>query len=349
MDEIPFELPFMSNIGLVMTYKCQIACPHCIIEAGPHRSEEVSIDDAFKWIQQIAEYKNGRIKVLALTGGEPFYDVNKLKSVSDFAESCGLLVSVVTNAFWASTEEEAIKVLRRVPAIKMISFSTDQYHQKFISIERIRNAVIAAQKCDIPYYISVTTENKSNDEYRQIIEVLNDFVEKDKIVTATTLPVGRALKNLGSLRYETSEDPPVYSCPSSNFPVIFPNGKVTACIGPIIDLPSDHPLLLGDLNKNSLSDILNRAEINPILQAIRVWGPRKLVFMIREQGPKEHLPQCYEKDSICITCYKLMSDKKIVEFLVQASIDFEFIRKVAYARVYYLHETEMIDLLGIDK
>jgi len=35
------ETAFCENIGFLMTYRCQVACPHCIIRAGPHRTEEI--------------------------------------------------------------------------------------------------------------------------------------------------------------------------------------------------------------------------------------------------------------------------------------------------------------------
>ncbi len=343
---MPIRLPYMSNIGLVMTYRCQVACPHCVIEAGPHRKEEVSLNNAFHWIRQIADYRKGHVKILALTGGEPFYDIENLKKISAYAQSCGLLVSVVTNAFWASSEEEAVRVLQEIPGIKMISFSADVYHQKSIPLQRVKNAINAAMKCDLPYYISVTTENKGDEGYKRIISELKELTEEDKIVTVTTFPAGRALKNLSKISYEISDEPPIFSCASASSPIIFPDGRVTACIGPVIDLHSHHPLLLGNLHQRSLEEILDGAEINPVLQAIRVWGPRKLISMINEQGPKELLSTNYVKDSICIACYNLLSNQRIVDYLCELNEDSEFKRKVAWARAYYLSETEMVEHLA---
>jgi MoaA/NifB/PqqE/SkfB family radical SAM enzyme len=72
MDESPFEMPFLRNIGFLMTYRCQVACPHCIIKAGPHRRGKMRLADALKWIEQVAAYRSGYIKALALTGGSLF-------------------------------------------------------------------------------------------------------------------------------------------------------------------------------------------------------------------------------------------------------------------------------------
>jgi MoaA/NifB/PqqE/SkfB family radical SAM enzyme len=347
MDKKLLRLPFMSNIGLIMTYKCQIACPHCIIEAGPNRSEEILLEDALNWISQIEKYRSGHVKMLALTGGEPFYNLYNLKRISEFANVSGLSVSVVTNAFWATTKGEATEILRKVPEITFISFSADSYHQKSIPLENVKNAVAAANDCGLPYYISVATENKNNGEYKQIIDKLKEFVKEDKIVTVITFPVGRALKSLDTTKYATSVEPPDSFCFSAGFPVIFPDGKVTACIGPIITLHNNHPLILGDLNKNSLKEILDGAEVNPILHAIRIWGPRKLISLIKEHGMNEYLPSNYVKDSICITCHYLLSNDKIIDFFADLAKDLKFRRRVAYARAYYLHETEMIDFLAL--
>ncbi len=338
------EMPFLRNIGFIITYKCQVECPHCVIEAGPHRKEEILLSDAINWIQQINNYRNGYIKVLSLTGGEPFYNIGKLKEISDFGDTCDLLVSVITNAFWASTKEEAVRILKELPAIKILAISTDIYHQEYIPFERVKNALLAAKECGIQYNIAVCTQNENDINYKETLNKLYEITEPDTIYTAITFPAGRALIRLGTLKYETSEEPPISACWAGSSPVVFPDGKVLACIGPVIDLHSSHPLILGNLKKNSLQEILDNAELNPILHAIRIWGPKKLISMVKEAGLNRYLPEKYIKNSACNACYCLMSNSKIVEFLTQIAMEVEFKRKVAYARIYYLKETKMAEL-----
>jgi len=64
-------------------------------------------------------------------------------------------------------------------------------------------------------------------------------------------------------------------------------------------------------------------------------------------GIKEHLPGRYVRDSICNACYSLMASRPLVEYMDRLARDGEFQKKVAYARVYYLHETEMARRLGL--
>ncbi len=343
-DDGLLEMPFLRNIGLIVTYKCQVACPHCIIEAGPHRKEEMALDDALNWIPQVARYRNNYIKVLSLTGGEPFYNIDNLKKIAILGESCGLIVSVVTNAFWASSLKEANGILRELTAVKMLAISADAYHQVAIPFERVKNAILAAKECNMPYNIHVCTANEDDEEYRQILAKLLEITELDTINTAVTFPAGRALKRIGMSGYQTSHEPSISACAAGSSPIVFPDGKIIACIGAVIDLSSPHPLVLGNLRENTLEEILDRAELNPILHAIRVWGPRKLISMIREAGLGQYLPERYIKDSVCNACYHLMSSDKIIEFLAKLAGDNEFRQKVAYARMYYLHETRMVEL-----
>ena len=347
MSENLPEMPYLRNIGLIVTYKCQVACPHCIIEAGPDRKEETRLDDAFNWINQIADYRNGYIKVLSLTGGEPFYDIEKLKALSSFGEQKGLIVSAVTNAFWASTPQKATKILKELPFIKMLAISADVYHQKNIPFQRVKNAIRAAKKLDVPFQIGVCTENQDDNEYKTMIKKLQQITQPDKIKTAIVFPVGRAL-NITNPKYVTSDEPPISACSAGSAPIIFPNGNILGCIGPVIDIKFAHPLLLGNLNNTSLEEILDLSEINTIYHAIRIWGPRKIISMIKEAGLGKNLPTKYIKNSICYACYSLMANTEIENFLESLANEPEFRRKVAYARLYYLRENRMFELMKGD-
>ena len=112
----------------------------------------------------------------------------------------------------------------------------------------------------------------------------------------------------------------------------------------MIKLDPPHPFFLGDLNKNSLTEILNRAEINPILHAIRIWGPHRILSFLKDRGFSELLPKEYIADCICDACFKLMDDEKLIEPMKMLAEDDNFIDKVAYARLYYLQETKMLEM-----
>jgi organic radical activating enzyme len=344
MDANAPELPFLSNIGLMLTYKCTVACPHCIVAAGPHRKEEMLLEHCFAWIEQARAYRHGHIQGLALTGGEPFYDLDRLAQVSGYAKSLGFIVSVVTNGFWASTQDVAMNVLSRVPAIEMVSVSTDVHHQKAISFDCVKNAVWAAGELGRLYSIAVCTDNEDDPQYQRIMEDLKAIGEADRTRAAIIFPAGRAQKRAHDFHYHTAPEPSIGACSAASSPVIFPDGRVSACIGPLLTLPPGHPMALGDLHRETLSVVLDRSELNPVLHAIRAWGPHKLVSLLRAQGFDSLLPKEYICDCPCDVCYKLLRDGRIVDALESIFQDEQIRQTIAYARVYYLNETTMAEL-----
>lgn len=346
MDTDLSELPFLSNIGLMLTYKCTIACPHCIVEAGPHRKTEVHVESALDWIEQASCYRDGHITGLALTGGEPFYNLDLLARISAYGEQLRLIVSVVSNAYWADSREAALDTLAKVPGLRFISVSTDAYHQKSIPFRNIENAVWAARALDKGYNIAVCTDNEDDPAYRRILEDLARLGEADNVRLSITFPVGRGQVAARHFNYRTAAEPAVSACSMAASPVIFPDGRVIGCIGPVLTLTRPHPMLLGNLRAESLEEILDRAELNPVLHALRVWGPHKLVALLEQQGLGDLLPAEYLCDCVCDPCYKLLSDDRVVAALESIFEDESNRRILAYARLYYLHESSMVELYG---
>jgi organic radical activating enzyme len=345
MKEI-LDPPFMRNVGLLVTYHCQAACDHCVIRAGPDRHEEVALEDARVWIREIAAYRDRYVCVLSLTGGEPFSNLKLLREVMEMAAEAGLFVSVVTNGFWGASRESALKLLKSLPQICFLSISTDIYHQKFVPYESVKNAIWATRECGIPYYVSIITDRDDDPEFLRVKSEVLKTSEAENIRTGITFPVGRASEIKAQLKYSVTSEPPKEACQAASSPCIFPDGRVYGCIGPLIDLQADHPLLLGSLRETPMHEILDRAETNAVLHALRLWGPKRLITMLREAGLGRHLPFEFVTGSICNACFSLMSNPAVREWLQQLEQDAEFRRKVAYGRLYYLHESGMLEVGG---
>ncbi|MCB0064033.1 MAG: hypothetical protein KDE19_18045, partial [Caldilineaceae bacterium] len=185
--------------------------------------------------------------------------------------------------------------------------------------------------------------NEENPGYQQIIADITAMGEADKLRRSVVFPAGRANRKARYFRYQTAPEPTVSACSMASSPVIFPDGKVMACIGPLLTLAVDHPLVLGNLQHESLATVLDRAEVNPILHMIRVWGPYKLVSLLQQRGFGALLPEEYICNSICDVCYQLMTNEQLVRALHQLADDEEIQKLVAYARLYYLHEPTMVE------
>ena len=341
MEPNAADIPFLSNIGLMTTYRCSVACPHCVVEAGPHRTETLSLDQSLAWIGEAAAYRSHQIRGLALTGGEPFLDLKQLKTTSRRAKELGFVVSVVTNGFWATSRERAAAVLAEVPSVDLVSLSTDAYHLKSIPFSNIVNGVLALQERGLRYNVAICTDNEDDVQYRKTVDDLLAVTDAEHIRTAITFPAGRAVRLAKYLNYRMSPEPAVSACTMASSPVIFPEGKVMGCIGPVMKLASDHPLALGNLFEEPLSAILERAEENEFLHTIRVWGPHRIVALLRSYGVGRLLPSEYIENSTCDICFKLFSNEEVLECLRTLALDEDFRRKVAYGRLYYLNEDMM--------
>jgi organic radical activating enzyme len=339
------ELPFLSTIGLMLTYKCTVACPHCIVKAGPHRKEEMPLEMALQWLDQIKQYREGFIFGISLTGGEPFYNFDHLIKIADYANKLGFIVSVVSNAFWATTREKALQTLEQCTSIQMISISSDVPHQQLIPFSNVKNAIWAAKKLGKLYNVAVSTENEELPEYKRLMDDILEISDAENVNVATILPVGRAEEEIAPENYTYSSEPSVSACDMASFPIIFPNGNVIACIGPPIALPEFNPLFLGNLYKENLAEIFDRAEQNYILHAIRTLGPQMLVNLMKENGYEHLLPNRYIENTACDVCYRLLSNKQICDVLGKLiEADPVFKMKIEYGRQYYLNESEMIKL-----
>jgi organic radical activating enzyme len=331
----------------MLTYKCTISCPHCIVEAGPKRRKEMGLEEALDWIRQVSSYRNKYILSLGLTGGEPFYDLDRLEVISSHARRLGLFVTTVTNAFWAPTRTRALEVLQRMKGIQMISLSTDAHHLKQIPIENIKNAAWAARETGHLYDLAICTDSKTDPSFLRLEEALRTSGEAEHMKVTVTAPVGRAQNLMGHLNFATESVPARGGCVLASSPLVFPNGKVIGCTGAFVALPPTHPMLLGDLRQESLETILDRSESNPYVHAARLWGPYGLSVILREHGFGNLLPREYIKDCPCDACFKLFTDRRLVKALDAIMWDDEMLKLVACGRAAYLDEPAMAQRLGL--
>jgi hypothetical protein len=182
------------------------------------------------------------------------------------------------------------------------------------------------------------TESEGSESFKELYEGVLEFAEKDRVYTAITQPAGRASELGLPGAIGTTPDCPPGACPGASIPMIFPDGRVTACIGPAITLKDNHPLLLGNLNEGPLAEILDEADENTVLHVIRVWGPKKLMALLREFDSKIQLPREFLKGSICDACHQMLRNEESRAALQELNRNARLREKMNYARIYYLGE-----------
>ncbi len=309
---------YKKYILLELTLKCTLKCTHCIVDAGMGRTEEMSTERASEWIGEIAE--NNDIEVIVFTGGEPFLDLKRLKTLLGAANEFNLKVSIVTSCMWAKNYDEAINILSNLHTIANLSISTDRYHLDFVALEQIEDAIRAALSLNIEVGVFISLEN-SEDDFVQIFEdhIDNKIFKRIKIFTQYVHLTGRAadtkhivetveIVKFGELKNE--------GCKAVYAPIILPDGNVMACCGDAITDPQKWEVLsLGNLNKESLSNIYERYNHNYLIHALRLFGPKELAKIIFEEIDPCILEKSYEKNNMCSICSEICTNSKAISYL----------------------------------
>jgi pyruvate-formate lyase-activating enzyme len=338
--------PFLSCIGLSITDACPISCSHCIMGAGPARKTKMSAHEAHGWLKQASEYRNHHITSTVITGGEPFYDPDLLGNVLQSAGKCGLVAAVMTNAFWADSPEKARAVLAAMPNIKMLSISTDVYHQKFIPLLKVKNAILACDSLDIAHSVAVCIEHGTDETAsEEAIGSLGKILPERHIKISHVYPAGRA-KDLPSGQIAGLGEAQSYCCGSADYPTIFPDGSVIGCMGIVHRLPTGHPLLLGNAKDEALSRILDKAEGNLFLHTLRLWGAQAILEHLRKRGGMDDVIKSPSGARNCDFCYSLANNPSLLKRLEGVFSHDELKEKIAYARVFYFNESELANTLS---
>jgi hypothetical protein len=244
---------------------------------------------------------------------------------------------VVTNAFWARSVEIAEKTLGQFPQIDLLSISTDKYHSAFIPVTRVRNAVIASKKKNIPFNVSICIKNGK--DLLESISDLDGLVDVDQLRIASVLPAGRG-KFLAEDTFTLSENSEAGGlCSAADFPIIFPGGRVMSCMG-ITKIPCGrHPLQLGNMNESTLGEILGKGERENFLHVMRCFGRDYIIDLLTETSAKVIDLQQYKKFGSCSLCYAMANDPEIQQIVLDRVSHSDLQKKTARERMRLFGET----------
>lgn len=328
---------FRTAIGLSITARCPIRCAHCIVEADRRRTEQMEIGGARALLDAAARSHGRRadaprMAVAFVTGGEPFFAPELLRATLLRAGELGLATVVVTNAFWATNARRALETLRSFPGIDVLTISTDRYHRAFVGLNRIRHAVAAARQLAIPLGVAVCGDGPAELAAEQ--KLLAGIVEEDEVLPALTLPAGRSAGRTRSLRPVAGPG----RCEGADVPLVFPDGRVIACMGMVGGLGPAHPLLLGDAWRTPLEQLLESAERNVFLHAMRALGPYAFTGGPPDGAPLT-IPRRFRAYGRCALCYAMAAEPAICSEVRRRAEEPTFTRLVAEARASLLHES----------
>jgi hypothetical protein len=309
---------FKQGIIFQLTLRCPLSCAHCIVESGPHRKEEVKTEQAVKWLEAIGRY--GKVKMVALTGGEPFLNRERLRPLLTVARRYALKIDIVTSCSWATSLDRAVQVLRDLPPITNLSLSADKYHLRFVPLTQVKHAAQAALSLGIGVGAFICLESEEDDFLALFREVLGEELYAQIRVLARYVHLaGRAAwsAEIASkvkrvpLPQLTSE-----GCAAAAVPVILPDGRVMACCGDTMSDPQNWPALtIGHLDRDPIDTIFERTDHNCLVHALRLLGPKELALIATERLGGRTFGRLYEQRNICDICRDVSTNPQVVSYL----------------------------------
>lgn len=267
--------------------------------------------EIINWISMIANSHES--KHIVFVGGEPFLQKN-LRTYIYHASKVGLITTVVTNGYWASTEEKAEDILKSFPGLNCIIASSDIYHLEFIDKEIIYNLVRACLKLGIAITINITAASKEEGER---IEKIYKHFKKDNvhIVVSPMFPWGAATKlTIEKFKYLNDLNLLPNYCEIRDHH-IDSAGRVYSCCNATLGNKTGF-LFLGNLKKESYDTIIANRDSNPLFNFIDRWGPQGLGKLISESPFIDELKDI-EFTHSCHLCSLILNDENIYKYILK--------------------------------
>ena len=140
----------LTGLHFILSYACTYECDHCFVYSSPRARGTFTIGRVREALQE-AE-KTGSISTIFLEGGEPFLYYPLMLEAAKAAVGKGFNVGIVTNGYFAVSEEDAelwLSPLLEV-GVSNLTISDDALHNGDQVAPASKVALAAAERLGIP-------------------------------------------------------------------------------------------------------------------------------------------------------------------------------------------------------
>jgi organic radical activating enzyme len=276
----------LTGIHFLLTYKCIFECDHCFVYSSPRAEGTFTFEQICKVLDEAK--KIGTIEWVYFEGGEPFLYYPLLIESVKAASSHGFKTGIVTNAYFATSVEDAERWLAPLRELNVadLSISNDAFHsgENFnsttsIAIQAAKNLGIAVNSISIDKP-QMKCENPARKKGEPVIggDVMFKGRAADKL--AANLP-RIDWKEFDSCPHEELENPERVHIDSF--------GNVQICQG----------ISIGNLWQTPLSEIIKKydSESHPISRYLINGGPAALSIhysIVHKKNYVDACQYCYE-------------------------------------------------------
>ena len=302
---------FGEHLAVSLTSRCPLRCDHCISESGPekHLHTDLGADVVSRFLESLRSMPT-KPWLVTFTGGEAALFPSILRDATEQLSAMGVRSALMTSGYWAKSKQAAIRFIGRLGPLDHITISTDTEHLRFVPFQWVVNAVEASQECSIDVGVRVTIAEDVNEEDSKIVAsckaAFGDLVDIKHFV-----PWGRAKNFDRAQKQVTAGQTRIQTlpCPSDGAHVL-ESGDVIPCCSTIVASPLQHSLCLGNIHNESYSNIAERADSNPLLLYIRLFGFGPIIDAANNVG----IPAENTDPNPCHFCAEFLEDKPLSVF-----------------------------------
>jgi hypothetical protein len=134
----------LTGIHFLLSYKCDSECDHCFVYSSPRAKGTFTLNQMKKVFNELSKIET--IEWIYFEGGEPFLFYPLMHEGIRVAHDMGFRTGIVTNAYWATSEEDAelwLKPLHDL-GVSDISISDDALHYEDKEASPAKHALNAA-------------------------------------------------------------------------------------------------------------------------------------------------------------------------------------------------------------
>jgi MoaA/NifB/PqqE/SkfB family radical SAM enzyme len=308
------------EITFHVTYRCPLKCSFCCFSSDMSKTGHLDLAGVLAAIDDA-----GRILTISrihFVGGDPFLHQDIMREAFAHARARGLEGGAVTSAYWASSAQKAITVLRPLAeaGLTRLTVSYDDAHAEFVGEANIVYACKAARSLEVEVLIAVVREPGSKIDAKYIEALLDLPAGGDDLARVYETAVnstGRALENASEEEQERRRGQPlVYRGPCRSMLRHFsvnPEGKILPCCGVI---PLREGLVAGDSRIDRFDDIVRRSFNDWVFKWIAFEGPVALLRQVTQDSERPCRDEDF--DGVCHACDVLFTSPEHQEQLRRA-------------------------------
>jgi hypothetical protein len=281
----------LDGLHLLLTYQCTFECDHCFVWGSPWQTGTMTLNLIRRILDQAQD--SGSVEWIYFEGGEPFLYYPIILAGIDDALVHGFKVGIVTNSYWATSEEDAFQWLSPLTdKVSDLTISSDLFHFSEKLSQQSRFVTMAAKRLNIP--LGVITIEKP--EIQAISSVGQIPLEASSVMFR-----GRAAVELAPkvIHYPSSI---FTACPHEN---LADPGRVH--IDPFGNLHICQGISIGNLYTSTIKEICAsfNPSTHPIIGPLLAGGPLMLAKQYQVSTEGTFADACH----LCYETRKQLRDK----------------------------------------